>query len=120
MAQKYPGRRVLTVFHPHTFSRTKALISDFAKSFLLSDKLYIIEIYSSAREARDNKISSLDLIEEINKYNQKQNKKQKIKYFKDLAEAEKYLPTTLREGDVLLLLGAGDIFRIAYRWLNIK
>lgn len=120
VSQKYPNSRIITVFHPHTFSRTKALMDDFAKSFLLSNDLYIIEIYSSAREPQDDKISSLDLIKKIQQYNQEQNIKQKVKYLKNLAEAQKYLPSKLKEGDVLVLLGAGDIFRIAYKWLNIK
>jgi len=120
VAQRYPNSRIITVFHPHTFSRTKALMDDFAKSFLLSDDLYIVEIYSSARESQDDKISSLDLIAKIEQYNNTQNKKQKIAYLKDLATAEKSLPAKFREGDVVLLLGAGDVFRIGYKWLNIK
>lgn len=120
VSQRYPERRIVAVFHPHTFSRTKALLDDFAKSFLLSDDLYIIEIYSSAREAQDDKISSLDLIKKIKQYNQKQNKKQLIEYLSDLDEAEKYLPQKIKKGDVVLLLGAGDVFRIGYKWLNIK
>ena len=117
--QRYPNKNIITVFHPHTFSRTEALINDFAKSFLLSDALYLIEIYSSAREKQGH-ISSIDLIEKIRQYNATINKKQSVKYLKDLNVAEKYLPDKIGSNDVVLLLGAGDIFRIGYHWLKIK
>lgn len=120
VSQRYPGRNIITVFHPHTFSRTRALLDDFAKSFLLADNLHIVEIYSSAREAQDDKISSLDLIKKIEQYNQTKNKKQKLGYFANLEEVEKNLPKKIKAGDVVLLLGAGDIFRVAYNWLKIK
>ncbi|HPT08097.1 MAG TPA: UDP-N-acetylmuramate--L-alanine ligase [bacterium] len=117
--QRYADKNIITVFHPHTFSRTEALINDFAKSFVLSDSLYLIEIYSSAREKQGH-ISSIDLIEKIRQYNTTINKKQVVKYLKDLNMAEKYLPDKIGPNDVVLLLGAGDIFRIAYHWLKIK
>ena len=119
VSQRYPDKRIITVFHPHTFSRTKALINDFATSFSMADKLYVIEIYSSARESA-SAISSLDLIKKIKAFNQAKKKRQEVKYFKDLDEAEKYLPNIISQSDVVLLLGAGDIFRVGYHWLKIK
>jgi UDP-N-acetylmuramate--alanine ligase len=117
--QKYPNKNIITIFHPHTFSRTRALLEDFSKSFALSDELYLIEIYPSAREKKD-KISSLDLIDKIKKYNLSISKEQKIGYFKNLKEAERKLYHAVGPGDVVLLLGAGDVFRIGYNWLDIK
>lgn len=118
--QKYPGRRIVSIFHPHTFSRTKALMDDFAKSFSLCDDLSLVEIYSSAREVVDKKISSLDLIKKIKQYNQTSGRKQEIEYFASLDDVEKNFPKKIKVGDVVLLLGAGDIFRVAYKWLGIK
>jgi len=117
--QKYPDKKIITVFHPHTFSRTKFLLDDFSESFVLSDDLYLIEIYSSAREKKDN-ISSLDLIKKIRQYNKNLDIKQKVAYFKDIKVAEKELKSKVGPGDVVLFLGAGDVFKIAYNWLNIK
>ena len=85
----------------------------------MADKLYVIEIYSSARESA-SAISSLDLIKKIKAFNQAKKKRQEVKYFKDLDEAEKYLPNIISQSDVVLLLGAGDIFRVGYHWLKIK
>ena len=117
--QRYPDKRIITIFHPHTFSRTEALIDNFSKSFVMSDDLYIVEIYSSAREKKGN-ISSIDLIEKIRQYNLTINKKQKIGFFKDLTLVEKKIPATIKPNDLILLLGAGDIFRVGYKWLKIK
>ncbi len=119
VSQRYPDKRIITVFHPHTFSRTKALLNDFATSFSVADKLYVIEIYSSARESA-SAVSSLDLIKKIKEFNQTKKKRQEVKYFKDLDETEKYLPDIISQDDVVLLLGAGDIFRVGYHWLGIK
>ena len=116
--ERYPDKRIVTFFHPHTFSRTKALMDDFAASFSESDDLYIIEIYSSAREKKDS-ISSVDLIEKIREHNIKINKKQKIVFLKDLTAAEKIVEKIATSNDVILLLGAGDIFRVGYNLLKL-
>ena len=117
--ERYPDRRLVCLFHPHTFSRTKAFLDDFAQSFSLCQALYLIEIYASAREEKTN-LSSLDLIDKIRQYNKEKGLSQELGYFKDLNQAEKELAAKLRSGDLLLLLGAGDVFRLAYNWLNIK
>jgi UDP-N-acetylmuramate--alanine ligase len=117
--QRYPNKRIITIFHPHTFSRTQALINNFAQSFVLSDDLYIVEIYASAREKKGN-ISSIDLIKKIRQYNSIINKKQNIGFLKDLNSVEKKIPAKIKKDDVVLLLGAGDIFRVGYKWLKIK
>ena len=117
--QRYPDKRIVTIFHPHTFSRTQALINNFAQSFVLSDDLYIVEIYASAREKKGN-ISSIDLIKKIRQYNSTINKKQNVGFLKDLNSVEKKIPTKIKKNDVVLLLGAGDIFRVGYKWLKIK
>ncbi|MBN2884306.1 UDP-N-acetylmuramate--L-alanine ligase, partial [Patescibacteria group bacterium] len=58
----YPNKRLVLVFHPHTFSRTKSLFADFVTSFAQADVLALMEIYASAREKQGG-VSSLDLIE---------------------------------------------------------
>ena len=65
--QKYPGRELVAVFQPHTFSRTIAYQDDFAKSLELADKVYLTEIFASAREAAGD-ISSSDLGAKISKF----------------------------------------------------
>jgi UDP-N-acetylmuramate--alanine ligase len=117
--QRYGDKKIITVFHPHTVSRTKALFDDFVKSFELTDSLYLMEIYTSARE-KSQKLSSLDLMKKIGQYNLKNNKKQELKYFKNFSDIEKDLRKIASKDKVILLLGAGDIFRVAYKLLNIS
>ena len=61
--QKYPDREIVAVFQPHTFSRTQAFLDDFAKSLRLADKMYLCEIFGSARE-NHGKLSIKDLQDE--------------------------------------------------------
>lgn len=117
--QKYKDKKIITVFHPHTVSRTMALLDDFAKSFGLSDSLFLLEIYTSARE-KGGDLSSVDLLDKINQYNLKNDRRQELKYFKNMNLAEAELRSIAGSDKVILLLGAGDVFRIAYNLLNIN
>lgn len=62
--KKYPGREIVSVFQPHTFSRTEKFLNEFAEALNESDKTYIVDIFGSAREAAGN-LSSADLSELI-------------------------------------------------------
>ncbi|MCX6795751.1 MAG: UDP-N-acetylmuramate--L-alanine ligase [Candidatus Falkowbacteria bacterium] len=109
--EAYPDKKLVVFFHPHTFTRTKVLFKDFVKSFSGADFLGILEIYGSAREKQGG-VSSRDLVLEIKQKNKITKQEQIVKYFKDLKEAEFYLRESLQAGDLLLLMGAGDIFRV--------
>jgi len=111
MRQKYGDKKLIVAFHPHTFSRTKALFDDFAKSFGRVDELIIIDIYGSAREAHGG-AHSRDLVEKIKSNNQASGVKQEVKYIPTQKECEKYLREHVERNDVLVLMGAGDIFRV--------
>lgn len=100
----YPDRRLITVFQPHTYSRTKALFNDFAQSFNESDKAIFMDIYSSAREAKNPEVSSEILAEKVKKY------QKEAYYTKNHRETLAWLNQNTQEGDVVLTLGAGDIF----------
>lgn len=100
--EKYPNKRLVLVFHPHTFTRTKQFFNQFAQSLKLADKLAILEIYGSAREQQGG-VSSLDLAKAVSL---------QAKYLKDFSSALVWLKKTLKPNDVLLLMGAGDVFRI--------
>jgi UDP-N-acetylmuramate--alanine ligase len=109
--QKYGSRKLIVVFHPHTFSRTKALFQDFVKSFDQVDELIIIDIYGSAREKQGG-AHSKDLVETIKQENSEMKRRQEVKYIPTLVECEKYLRERLERNDILVLMGAGDIFRV--------
>ncbi|MBI5071442.1 UDP-N-acetylmuramate--L-alanine ligase [Candidatus Falkowbacteria bacterium] len=103
--QKYPDRRIWCVFHPHTFTRTKALLSDFSKSFGAADKTIVIDIYGSAREVAGG-VSSEDLVELIKKEGKD------ALYIPTILEAAEFLAKEVKSGDVVITMGAGDVWRI--------
>ncbi|MDD5031860.1 MAG: UDP-N-acetylmuramate--L-alanine ligase [Patescibacteria group bacterium] len=109
--QIYPNKKITVVFHPHTFTRTKALLSDFSKSFGQADEVIVLDIYGSAREKQGG-VSSKDLVEKIGIRNKELGIRQKLNYIPTLDECEKYLREKAERGDVIILMGAGDVFRI--------
>ena len=92
--------RIVLAFQPHTYSRTKALFDDFVKQLRKPDQLVLAEIYA-ARESNTEGISSLDLAAQI----------PGSVYCETLPEVTAYLRKTARPGDVILTVGAGDIYR---------
>lgn len=94
--------RVIAVFQPHTYTRTKELLDDFSTSFFDCDICIITDIYA-AREINDGSVSSEDLVKLIKKNNVDAIH---ISDFKDIVQ---YLKEILKPGDIVLTIGAGDI-----------
>jgi len=117
LRSRYPKRRLRAVFHPHTFTRTKALFQDFVSSFSEVDELIILDIYGSAREKQGG-VSSRELALAITKFNQLHNIKQAIHYIPRIPQVVTYLRSHLVNEDILLLIGAGDVFRVAENLLK--
>jgi len=117
LISRYPKRHICAVFHPHTFTRTKALFKDFVSSFSEVDELIILDIYGSAREKQGG-VSSRELAMAITKFNQLHNIKQAIHYIPSIAQVVTYLRRQLVNEDILLLIGAGDVFRVAENLLK--
>jgi UDP-N-acetylmuramate--alanine ligase len=113
--EKYPNRRLVVLFHPHTFSRTKALFKDFSQSFSQVDVLGVLQIFSSAREKK-GKISSLDLVKAI----QKEKKDTFVSYIDNFDLALMWLKKTLAKNDVLLLVGAGDVNKVGENLIKME
>ncbi len=112
----YQNKKLIVVFHPHTFTRTKALFKDFVSSFATADELIILDIYGSAREKQGG-VSSAELAKAINTYNHKKQIKQSVKNIATIPQVATYLKKALKSGDLLLLMGAGDVFRLAEKLL---
>lgn len=103
----YPEKNIWAVFHPHTFSRTKALLSEFAQSFDDADKVIILDIYGSARETQGG-VHSKDLVELVNKF-----ERGKAEYIATINEAADYLKSRVGADDVVLTIGAGNVWEVA-------
>lgn len=106
--EKWPKKNIRVVFHPHTFSRTAALLDDFAQSFKQADEVIILDIYSSAREQASG-VDSATLVEKIKSF---QADKKELRYIPGFKEVESYLKESVGDNDVIILMGAGDVFRI--------
>jgi UDP-N-acetylmuramate--alanine ligase len=103
--EQFPNHKIIVVFQPHLFSRTKLLLNDFATSFNLADEIIVTDIYGS-REKDDHSIHSENLVERINKISNN------AKYVKDFNEIKKYLEIKAEKNDIILFQGAGDIYKI--------
>jgi len=111
LRQQYPDGRLRVFFHPHTFSRTLALLADFAASFNLADEVGIVKIYGSTRETVGD-ISGQKLATAIEVNRCKQGLTEKVLYFEELDNLTTYLRQSAQAKQVIVLMGAGDIFRI--------
>ncbi len=101
----FPKRKIIVVFQPHLYSRTKLLLNDFARSFNEANEVVLAPIYA-AREPVDPEISSEILAEEI--------KKRGIPaiVFGNFSTIVTHLQSSLKKGDVLITMGAGDIVKV--------
>ena len=107
--RSYPGRRIRAVFQPHTFSRTEKLLYEFSEAFAEADEVVLAEIFSSAREKKSgysSPISSAKLADLIKE------KGIKAEFFPTLEEISSYLNNTLTEDDLVITLGAGDVYKV--------
>ena len=109
--QRYPGRRIVAVHQPHTYSRLKALLPDFAASFGDADEVLILDIYAS-RETDSLGMHSRDLVAAIGQ--------PAATYAGTTDEATDYLRRSLKSGDVVITLGAGDVNRVLYSLLAYR
>jgi len=100
----YPTRRIISVFQPHTYSRTKALLQEFGLCFRKSDCVLIADIYASARENGTREVTGVNLAEEISKH------QKDVYYVKDIKGTISFLKKYTKDGDVIVCMGAGDIY----------
>lgn len=107
----YPDKKLIVAFHPHTYTRTKALFNDFVTSFQKADELIMLDIYGSAREKQGG-VSSRQLVRAINRYNQTNKIKQLVRHIPDIPKVAVDLKKHLKKDDLLILMGAGDVFRV--------
>ena len=111
-ALQTPHKKLWVVFQPHTYTRTKALLPEFADALSLADHIVLSDIYA-AREVNTVGISSEDLRAEIEK------RGTKADYFSSFEEILEFLKTQLKEGDLLITMGAGNIVDVGEDLLRL-
>lgn len=110
-AADYPHTRILCVFQPHTYSRTKAFLDEFAAALSAADLVVLADIYA-ARETDTLGVSSLDILKRL------EEKGTECCFFPTFEEIEKFLQKKLMNGDLLITMGAGDISKVGESLLN--
>lgn len=106
--ERFPGRRLWALFQPHTFSRTLALLNGFSEALRAADRAVISDIYP-ARELDTGAVHGRDLASQIGP---------SATYGGSLGDTEEMLAAELQPGDVLLVMGAGDIWQVGEGVLN--
>lgn len=104
-AQNCPHKTLWCMFQPHTYTRTKAFMEQFAQALTLADRVVLTDIYA-AREKDTLGISSRDLQAAVQKLGRE------CDYFPTFEEAEKFLLENCINGDLLITMGAGDVVKI--------
>jgi UDP-N-acetylmuramate--alanine ligase len=105
------GNRVVCLFQPHNYSRTRYFLQEFAESFANADIVMLLPIYTS-REQDTGDVSSLQLLERIRAVHPN------ALYAEDFDDAVRQLTALLTDGDLLLTMGAGDVYLVGERLLR--
>ena len=102
----YKPQRIVVDFMPHTYSRTAALLNEFAVSFKAADIVYINDIYASAREGRHHNIHGKDLWRAVSQHHQD------VRYYPKYIDVLNDCVYTLDKGDIFVTLGAGNNWKL--------
>ncbi len=108
----YPDRRLVVVFQPHRFTRTRALFGDFCRCFEGVDELLLTEIYP-ASESPIPGVSGESLARGITQVS-----RTRVAFYPDFAAVEAALPGVLKPGDLLVTLGAGNVWQVGQHYLE--
>jgi UDP-N-acetylmuramate--alanine ligase len=109
----WPDRRLVVAFQPHRFTRTKALFDEFQTAFHRADVLVMTDIYAASEQSIEG-VSSKHLLAAIKEHGQRN-----VHYVPTVEELPEKLRGLLKEGDLLLTLGAGNIVRAGEELLEI-
>ncbi len=107
------GGKTYCIFQPHTFTRTKILLDSFSNSFKDVDNVIITDIFA-AREINDGKIHSKDLVNAVNKISQN------AIYLSTFDEVESFLLENTKKDDLIVTMGAGDVYLIGENFLKLS
>ncbi len=105
--EMFPDRRIITVFQPHRYSRVSSLFKEFSKSFDIPDITFITEIYSAGEKPVEGITG-----EKLAKLTKEENQKD-VFFCKDIEECFKAVKSIIKDKDVILVLGAGNITQLS-------
>jgi UDP-N-acetylmuramate--alanine ligase len=109
----YPNKKIVCIFQPHTYSRTKSLFEQFTTSFSSASELILTDIFPSLREIADDTVSSKILAESVSKV------KNDVLYLPKLEDVIKYLDQkSFNDSYIIITMGAGDVYKIGKELVN--
>ncbi len=111
-AHNASDRRIVAVFQPHRYTRTQALAEDFGRAFYHADVLLVLPIYAAGEEPIPG-VTAAGLVEQIKEFGHRD-----VCYVPDFAGAHQVLKEKLQDGDLLLTLGAGDVWKVGEAFLK--
>ena len=105
----YPEKKIWCVFQPHQYSRTRHLLKEFARSFQNANKIILADIYAT----RDNDYEKT-VMNAMKLYEETRNVGMDIQYIPQLSDIVNVLYSSVKPGDIVMTMGAGDIWKVAY------
>ena len=103
---RFPREKIVCVFQPHTYSRTKTLFSEFMRAFSGSDEIIITDIYASLREQADPTVTAKHFVEELSRH------ERNVLHLPSLTDVVEYVKKNrYKDNAVLVFMGAGDIYK---------
>jgi UDP-N-acetylmuramate--alanine ligase len=107
LRKQYPKKKIICIFQPHTFSRTKTLFNQFLRVFSEVDTILLTDIYASLREGTDETVNSKQLADAMNQHHKD------IIYSPTHSDVVQYInENRFRSDTILVTMGAGDIYTI--------
>ncbi len=111
----FPKERIICIFQPHTYSRTKSLFEQFSSSFKDADVAILTNIYSSLREEKDKTVSSGLLAENVAKFNKN------VLYLPELSDVIEYIDkNSFGKDTIIISMGAGNVYKISEKLNLVK
>jgi UDP-N-acetylmuramate--alanine ligase len=107
------GKRTVVVFQPHRYTRTQDLMEDFARSFNNADMLFVCDIYAASEDPIEG-VTAEVLTEKIRQFGHKN-----VQYLGDVETAAEKVREHLKEGDLLITLGAGSVSKLSDQMVEI-
>ena len=111
--QSFKGKRIVVVFQPHRYTRTQALFDEFTRSFYQSDVLIVLPIYAASEQAIDGVDAQL-LCDGIREHGHKD-----VSYAPDFNQALSMITHKIKTDDLVLTLGAGDIYTLGEKLIDL-
>jgi UDP-N-acetylmuramate--alanine ligase len=106
MAESWPERRKVVVFQPHRYTRTRALFDEFTRAFYQSDELLVLPVYAASEDPIEG-VNADNLCEGIKAHGHRS-----VRCMPGFKQTVSHLKKTLKPGDLLLTLGAGDVWKV--------